>query len=177
MPETAEALSIEDMVRGAIKQVWADCPDLVVDAVHERTVVAHIASALNQRLSVLPGKWRADVEYDRVTNLGFSVVRKQLLLARAGLDDVSFVVPDLIVHEPYSGSKRGNILVLEAKKGRVSARAREGDYIKLCAFIEQLGYRHAVFLEFDGAGGRPRVEWIRSAYEYPDPTLRASEEL
>ncbi|WP_336084274.1 hypothetical protein [Nocardia sp. SSK8] len=177
MPESAVDLPIENMVRIAIKQVWTDCADLVADAVHERTVVAHIASALNQQLAALPGEWRADVEYDRRAHLGFAVVRKQLRIRRGGLEEAHFVVPDLIVHEPRAASTRRNLLVLEAKKGRVSARDRELDYIKLCAFIEQLAYRRAVFLEFDGAGGRPRVEWINSAFEYPDPALPASEEL
>ncbi|MFI5499613.1 hypothetical protein ACIA5E_11160 [Nocardia asteroides] len=176
MPESADDLPIENMVRAAIRQVWADCPDLIAEAVHERTVVAHIASALNQRLAPLPGQWRADVEYDRVSRLGFAAVRKQLRLSRAGVDELHFVVPDLIVHAPR-GTSRRNILVLEAKKGRVSPRDRELDYIKLGSFIEQLRYRHAVFLEFDGVGGRPRIEWIRSSEKYPDPATRASEEL
>ncbi|MFE6919947.1 hypothetical protein ACFVAV_02765 [Nocardia sp. NPDC057663] len=177
MLEPADDLSIESLVRAAIRQVWADCPDLVLDAVHERTVVAHIAAVLNRRLAELPGSFRADVEYDRVSRLGFAVLRKQLWLIREGRDELHPVVPDLIVHAPRGQFTRRNVLVLEAKKGRVSSRARELDYIKLGSFIEQLGYQHAVFLEFDGVGGRPRIEWIRSSQDYPDPAERASEEL
>ncbi|MEV6214770.1 hypothetical protein [Nocardia sp. NPDC051833] len=170
---------VQRLVHTAIRQVWAQCPDLVQDDVHERTVVAHIASAINQGIAGLPGSWRADVEYDRIWRHGTGAIRKKLWKFREGdgEDDFRAVIPDLIVHDPRGLTSPRCLLVLEAKKGRVTKKGREHDYVKLCAFRQQLGYQHTVFLEFDGVGGRPRVEWIRSAYKYPDPSVHASEEL
>lgn len=64
------------------------------------------------------------------------------------------VLPDLIVHNPASSRYEDNLLVLEAKQGRVKEHERERDYRKLEGYLVQLNYQHAVFMEFDGIGGR-----------------------
>ncbi|WP_069160557.1 hypothetical protein [Nocardia altamirensis] len=166
---------VRDVVREAIRSVWKQCPDLIEHGVHERTVVAHIAAALNVRLEAWPGLWRADVEYNRFHDRGLEAIGTKYLRGAAG--DRRNVYPNLIVHDPRGGGPDHNLLVLEAKKGAPTDIDREPDYRKLQGFLQQFDYHQAAFLEYDGTGGRPRIEWLVPFISHPDPTTPASEEL
>lgn len=101
---------------------------------------------------MFPG-WDVDCEYNRDSNVP---KRLQSSLFQRDSNDVAphrdtegkTVFPDIIVH------KRGtqvNLLVVEVKK-TTSTVCDDVDIIKLCAFMEELGYKHALFLKL-GAGG------------------------
>ncbi|WP_315979777.1 hypothetical protein [Aliamphritea spongicola] len=67
--------------------------------------------------------------------------------------------PDIIIHKRKTNK---NLLVLEFKKtsSRVSDKK---DFMKLREYQRQLGYKHALFIEFGvgyGNEGISRVEWI-----------------
>ncbi|WP_405883500.1 hypothetical protein OG762_36185 [Streptomyces sp. NBC_01136] len=93
------------------------------------------------------------MEYNRWHPDGLEELRQKFLPDFETRENERLVHPDLIVHHPGHDGPNHNLLVLEAKKGDVSPRARERDYRKLTGFLSVFQYRQAVFLEFDGRGG------------------------
>ncbi len=165
---------VREVVRDAIRSVWKNCPDLIENGAHARTVVAHIAAALNLRLETWAGLWRADVDYNLFHERGLQVIRERYLRApEACADDV---YPNLIVHDPRGGGPDHRLLVLEAEKSCAATPHRESAYRKLQGFLEHFDYHQAVYLEYD-ARTRPRLEWLVPFISHPDPTRPPSEEL
>ncbi|MBF6124715.1 hypothetical protein [Nocardia brasiliensis] len=163
---------VREVVRDAIRSVWKNCPDLIENGAHARTVVAHIAAALNLRLETWAGLWRADVDYNLFHERGLQVIRERYLRApEACADDV---YPNLIVHDPRGGGPDHRLLVLEAEKSCAATPHRESAYRKLQGFLEHFDYHQAVYLEYDA---RPRLEWLVPFISHPDPTRPPSEEL
>ncbi|SEE70921.1 hypothetical protein SAMN05216489_07924 [Streptomyces sp. 3213] len=94
--------------------------------------------------------WRVDAEYNRWHPDGLEEVRQKFLPDFQTGERERLVLPDLIVrHDGHDGPEH-NLLVLEAKKGGISPRARERDYRKLTGFLSVFQQWQAVFLEFDG---------------------------
>lgn len=54
----------------------------------------------------------------------------------------------------------GDELRDEAKRERPRPRDRDFDLAKLRAYLRELRYRQAAYLEFDGSGGPPRLQWF-----------------
>jgi hypothetical protein len=67
------------------------------------------------------------------------------------------VFPDLIVHDRSGLTGEHNILVVEAKKSRVGRHGVAYDLAKLRAYLRELHYHHAVYLEL---GTHPRWWWM-----------------
>lgn len=165
---------IKQAFRTAVRTVWRDDPVLVREGTHERTVVAHIGWALRPEVASWLGSWDIDVEYNRWHRESMEEFTAKYLRGSDGLEHC--VYPDLIVHQRGRNGHAHNLLVVEAKCGRVSTADRERDYGKLRGFLNVFGYRQAVFLEFDGKGGLPRLEWLSAAQPHgPDPSTPASE--
>ncbi|MFD5175000.1 hypothetical protein ACFWM1_04240 [Nocardia sp. NPDC058379] len=163
---TSVSRMVPDLLRIALRRVWVERPDLVTDRAHERTVVAAIAGALTVVMKPFDERWRADVEYNRIWR-GDAAKRK--LLEQKIVDcthganwiRLSGRFPDLIVHDPRHGAEMPNLLVLEAMVGRRGGdKKRDSDREKIFDLMEQLDYKFGVFLEFDGTGGRPRLQWL-----------------
>ncbi|KIA62673.1 hypothetical protein FG87_23590 [Nocardia vulneris] len=165
---------VREVVRDAIRSVWKNCPDLIENGAHARTVVAHIATALNLRLETWPGLWRADVDYNLFHERGLQVIRERYL--RVPDARAEHVYPNLIVHDPRGGGPDHRLLVLEAEKSGGTTPHRASAYRKLQGFLEQFDYHQAVYLEYD-ASTRPRLEWLVPFISHPDPTLPPGEEL
>ncbi|MGX1771046.1 hypothetical protein ACWIGW_02955 [Nocardia brasiliensis] len=163
---------VREVVRDAIRSVWKNCPDLIENGAHARTVVAHIAAALNLRLETWAGLWRADVDYNLFHERGLQVIRERYLRAPEACAD--HLYPNLIVHDPRGGGPDHRLLVLEAEKSCAATSHREPAYRKLQGFLEQFDYHQAVYLEYDA---RPRLEWLVPFISHPDPTLPPAEEL
>ncbi|MYV96457.1 hypothetical protein [Streptomyces sp. SID1034] len=115
------------------------------------------------------------MEYNRWHPDGLEEVRQKFLPDFQTGEHKRLVLPDLIVHHPGYDGPEHNLLVLEAKKGDISSRAREHDYRKLTGFLSVFQYRQAVFLEFDGRGGKPRLQWFAGDGPATDPTRPAQE--
>ncbi|MFF7473684.1 hypothetical protein [Streptomyces sp. NPDC008092] len=156
---------IRDALREALLTVWTQESDLVSEGVNERAVVARVALALQGAITSWGGQWRVDVEYDRWHHPDFGVIRKALRIDgfddRFHAADRRLVYPDLILHDPHGRFQERNLLALEAKRGRPRSRDREYDLAKLRAYLRQLHYRQAAYLEFDGRGGPPRLQWFQ----------------
>ena len=131
---------IEERVCKALLRLFEkDSYLLKVDA-NERSITHRLGLYLQE---VFPG-WDVDCEYNRdghetkhLTNLYADVESDQDTEERD-------VLPDIIVH------KRGtecNLLVVEVKKNTSSESADKRDSYKLCAFMKELGYKHALFLK------------------------------
>ncbi|MEU2378420.1 hypothetical protein [Streptomyces misionensis] len=159
-PAAVTDQQIRDALRQALLTVWTRESDLVSEGVNERTVVARIAVALEAAITSWGGQWRADVEYDRWRHSEFGVIRKALRIDGFDTADLRLVYPDLIVHDPHGRFQERNLLALEAKRGRPRPRDRDFDLAKLRAYLSQLNYRQAVYLEFDGRGGPARLQWF-----------------
>ncbi|MFI6218823.1 hypothetical protein ACIBCD_43015 [Nocardia brasiliensis] len=114
------------VVRDAIRSVWKNCPDLIENGAHARTVVAHIATVLNLRLETWPGLWRADVDYSLFHERGLQVIRERYL--RVPDARAEHVYPNLIVHDPRGGGPDHRLLVLEAEKSGGTTPHRASAY-------------------------------------------------
>ncbi|MFF4690488.1 hypothetical protein [Streptomyces sp. NPDC001307] len=125
---------------------------------NERTVVARVAMALQAAIKSWGGRWRVDVEYDRWHHPNFGVIKKALYVDGFDAAHRRPVYPDLILHDPHGCFQERNLLVLEAKRGRPRRRDRDFDLAKLRAYLRELHYRQAAYLEFDGCGGPPRLQ-------------------
>ena len=121
---------------------------------NERSLTHRVAIYLQQEFP----DWDVDCEYNRDEH-----EVKELYLPGGDPEvddgDAQTVHPDVVVH------KRGakcNYLVIEFKKTS-SGIGEEKDFLKLRAFREQLGYKYALFVEFevDIEGGEiSRAEWV-----------------
>ncbi|WP_329552224.1 hypothetical protein [Streptomyces sp. NBC_00696] len=167
--------AVRQALRAALRTVWSERPDLIGHGVCERTVVGALAMALASVVAGWDQGWRVDVEYNRWHPDGLDEVRQKFLPDFQTSERERLVLPDLIVHHPGHAGPEHNLLVLEAKKGDISPRARELDYLKLTGFLSVFQYRQAVFLEFDGRGGNPRLQWFAGDGPAPDPTQPAQE--
>jgi hypothetical protein len=112
--------------------------------VHERTVTQQLATYMQGKF---PG-WQVDCDYSR---LGDEVKRLRLR------DGIVPVVSNIVARVRDSEE---NLLVIEAKKDDVP-RVEDGDYERLEAFKDQLGYKYAIFLKLV-TGKTPGIEviWI-----------------
>lgn len=160
----------------AVRAVYDNDRLLVQDRTHERSVLFHIGRHLAATVDDWPGAWRVDLEYNRLHEHEVEVIAKYLD-ASPGRDP-GRVFPDLIIHDWSESSPATNLLVLEAKHAPTAAD-RMADYGKLRAFIEILGYRHAVFLELPPRATPPRWLWVSEVcvdddHTAPDPFLGAS---
>lgn len=151
---------IHDALRQALLTVWTRESDLVSEGVNERAVIARVALALQAAITSWGGQWRVDVEYDRWHHPEFGVIKKALYIDGFGAADRRPVYPDLIFHDPHGRFEERNLLALEAKRGRPRPRDRDFDLAKLRAYLRELHYRQAAYLEFDGCGGPPRLQWF-----------------
>ena len=140
--ETREivAAKIDSCIQSLLKN---DTKLLSLD-VHERAVTQQLAAYMQGKF---PG-WQVDCEYNRLDD---EVKRLRLR------DGIVPVVSDIIAHVPDSEE---NLLVIEAKKDD-GPRVEDGDYERLEAFKDQLGYKHAIFLKLV-TGKTPGIEvfWI-----------------
>lgn len=154
------------MLLRAVEAVYAEQPQLVQRDASERSLMfrvgRHLAPIIEQ---TWPGRLWVDVEYNRLPDgLGAWLSKELVGLPDArtlkGVDPSQrrSVYPDLIVHDRRNSSRCHNILVMEAKRSPAPQRAIRFDELKLRAFKEQLGYRHAVYLTLgpDGAD----YQWI-----------------
>ncbi|MBN3561287.1 hypothetical protein [Aliamphritea spongicola] len=126
---------------------------LEIDA-NERSLTHRVAIYLQELFPELD----VDCEYNRDNH-----DPKELLIPGGDPDtydtDAQTVYPDIIIHKRKTNK---NLLVLEFKKtsSRVSDKK---DFMKLREYQRQLGYKHALFIEFGvgyGNEGISRVEWI-----------------
>ncbi|MEV8546597.1 hypothetical protein [Streptomyces sp. NPDC051572] len=172
VPEAvADDTTVRQALRAALPTVWSERPDLIGHDVCERTVVGAPAIALASLVAEWNQGWRVDVEYNRWHPDGLEEVRQKFLPDFQTGERERLVLPDLIVHHPGHDGPEHNLLVLEAKKGGISPRARERDYRKLTGFLSVFQYRQAVFLEFDGRGGTPRLQWFAVDGPAADPAM------
>ncbi|WP_019545925.1 hypothetical protein [Streptomyces sulphureus] len=175
--EKIEGQLLDGVVRNAwyeaLQEVWHRYEDLVQEQTHEVTVMAKVAAELQPRIDdALEHRYRVDVEYNRWHGPNAREFRVKYLPDPSG--ENKRVRPDLIVHDG-TGNHLHNLLVVEAKQGaQIRPRDREDDYRKLLGFLSVYDYRQAVYLEFDGNGGPPRLEWLRQD-EWPDPEYRPAE--
>ncbi|MEY9956703.1 hypothetical protein [Streptacidiphilus sp. MAP5-52] len=151
---------IRDALEVAVSRVWRSRFDLVSQGASERTVVTRIAFELEPIAQAWSPRWRADVEYN-LRHHQSGILKKVLYVHDGTAPRERSVYPDLILHDPVD-QEGSNLLVLEAKRGRPTPKARRHDLAKLQAYVQHLGYRHAVYLEFDGRGGPPRIHWLQS---------------
>lgn len=167
--------TVRDVLRAALRTVWSERPDLIAHGVCERSVVGALLVALTPLVATWERGWKVDVEYNRWHPEGLEEVRQKFLPGFEAGKKERLVFPDLIVHHPGHDGPEHNLLVLEAKKGTISPRARAHDYRKLTGFRSVFRYRQAAFLEFDGRGGRPRLQWFTDGGPAADPTRPAQE--
>lgn len=111
-----------------------------------------ITSCLGNYLKTEFPEWDVDCEYNRQ-----GVIPKKLRINNI----VKLVYPDIIVHRRQTDQ---NWLVIEVKKIS-NPESDEVDLQKLQCFVEQLGYRHALFLRLDIQRPQPSVSrliWVHS---------------
>ena len=140
-------------IESALEQLLENDAVLLDIDVNERTIMYRLAMYVQQQF---PDKHvdceynRDDVEPKRIQHLG--------LYPDAEDTEMKTAFPDLIIHERGTAT---NYLVCEAKKSSNHAN-RDSDYAKLRGYKANLGFEHALFIEFEteqGAGIKD-VEWV-----------------
>lgn len=128
-PETSAGLE------SAIVSLLERDLDLFLTDVHERTVAARLALYLQDEFA----DWHVDCEYNRDGH-----DPKEINLP----EGITRPYPDIIVHRRRQGEPGANLLVVELKLSSNPHLSRElRDIAKLPAYIDSLGYRHAVFVK------------------------------
>jgi hypothetical protein len=114
--------------------------DLLLLDANERSVTHRLAVHMDPQFE----GWNVDCEYNR--NRNFQKLL-ELPVERVPSDDTEArtVFPDIIVHRRNTEE---NLLVIEARKRTARQRGLH-QCVKLRAYVEQLRYRHAVFVVFD----------------------------
>ena len=122
--------------------------------VNERSITHRLAIYLQEIFD----DWHVDCEYNRDGN-----DPKELYFPSDPGDvadtDARTVFPDIIIHERGTGN---NYVVIEVKKS-TSVVGGEWDREKLTRYRNQLGYRFALFVEFDtghGQQGIHQLYWV-----------------
>lgn len=140
--ETREIVAAK--IDSCIQSLLKNDTKLLSSDVHERTVTQQLAAYMQGKFP----DWQVDCEYNR---LGDEVKRLRLR------DGIVPVVSDIIARVRDSEE---NLLVIEAKKND-QPRVEDGDYERLDAFKDQLGYKYAIFLKLV-TGKTPGIEvfWI-----------------
>jgi hypothetical protein len=169
---------VREALRAALRHVWLRFPEVVRERTQEQSVMAKVEGALQPRIDAALGEgFRVDSEYNRWHDRdreGLEILRTKYLEGWGDDGQDLQVRPDLIVHDG-TGDLSRNLLVVEAKQGTVRACDRASDYRKLDGFLTLFQYRQAAFLEFDGRGGPPRLQWLTAAAPPPDPSRQAAE--
>ncbi|WP_321529022.1 hypothetical protein [Sedimenticola selenatireducens] len=143
----------EAVLRSLQRLLDEDAHLLEVDA-NERSLTHRVGIYLQNEFA----QWNVDCEYNRDNH-----EPKELYLEGGNPDaydvNAQTVYPDIIVHE--RGTNR-NYLVIEFKKASSTA-SEEKDFAKLRAFLGQLNYEHALFIELAVGGqgiGVSKAEWV-----------------
>jgi hypothetical protein len=136
----------------ALNQLVQEEPELFVFGVNERSMTHKLAEYLQP---LFPG-WHVDCEYNRKGHDNTKTLHLPIEGTKTDDTEARTVFPDIIVH------RRGgpeNLLVVEVKKS--TNRAHQFDLQKLEAFVEQLGYQYAAFVELI-VGEEPdyKLRWI-----------------
>ena len=140
--ETREIVAAK--IDSCIQSLLRNDTKLLTLDVHERAVTQQLAAYMQGKFP----DWQVDCEYNRLED---EVKRLRL---RNGIVPV---VSDIIARVRDSEE---NFLVIEAKKDD-QPRVEDGDYERLEAFKDQLGYKYAIFLKLV-TGKTPGIEvlWI-----------------
>lgn len=148
-----------DAIQGNLFEVFKDFFEgenyLLKNNLNERT----ISHTLGCYLAIKFDAWDVDCEYNRnhddIKRLDFTVEQVQ-----SNDTTGKTVFPDIIVHKC---STDDNLLVIEIKKNS-SNSDREKDLFKIGKFIEQLGYRYGLFIDFrtGDSWGIHELVWVRN---------------
>ena len=108
-------------------------------AASERSICHKIAESLQDRY--LSDYWSVDCEYNRIG-------KEPKRMTRGNGEDLSLVLPDIIIHNRGSND---NLAVIEVKKDTASIEQIADDVNKLHAYRKDLNYRYA-FMVITGTG-------------------------
>jgi hypothetical protein len=130
---------IEAPVRTALAKLFERDADLLRNDVNERSITHKLAEYLQAEFH----GWQVDCEYNRNHDKTKTLKHSQRRTVRINNTDAVSVFPDIIVHQRETDR---NLLVIEVKQ-KTSRESSCFDIKKLCAFKEELRYKHALFLE------------------------------
>lgn len=149
---------VENKLEKSLKRLLKEDFFLLEYDAHERSITHKLAEYLQDEFE----GWTVDCEYNR---RGHRLVKKlhnwekdyKEELEKDKLNEKN-VFPDIIVHKR---GKRQNLLVIEVKKSTNGDKG-DSDKAKLNAFIDELGYKHGVFINFEiGTDyGIKELEWF-----------------
>lgn len=118
-----------------------------------------ISHRLGLYLTTMFPDWDVDCEYNRDDHKPKRLVLSDECREADNSRPGSKVLPDVIVHHRRT---HDNLLVIEIKKS-TSTISADCDLEKLSRFRTQLGYQHALFIEFitgQEVADISRVEWV-----------------
>jgi hypothetical protein len=144
---------VSDRLARAVARLLANDRHLLMVDANERAITHRLAVLLEPEF---PG-WDVDCEYNRDLGEVKELELPERDRATPGVMRSRPVLPDIIVHHRNTEE---NLLVIEARKAGAQNRGVD-QREKLQAFVQQLGYAHAVFLVIDGP--RITLEFVESA--------------
>lgn len=134
--------------------------------VNERSIAHRLAIYLER---LFPG-FDVDCEYNRMGLHPKTLYSLSFEEQPGKSSDGSLVYPDIVVHR--RGEATGNFLIVEIKKTTSSIEKDEHDFRKLRAYVDELKYRHALFIKFDAGCASPSVamtKWVAGADTIGEP--------
>ena len=144
-----EIEELENKINKTIKIFYKHDFFLIKKNVNERSMTHKLAEYLQLEFP----EYHVDCEYNMMkkeSNMnGEDYISKKLDLPKKETDSydtkATTVYPDIIIHR--RGNNKNNLLVIEAKKEKSDENKGEFDIIKINAYIDELGYKHGIFLK------------------------------
>lgn len=158
---------MEAAVESACNRLVKQDRPLFVRNVNERSLSHKFAMYLEQEVDAWGEHWDVDCEFNRDARNTGEDYTKQLdlvdkldsLILTVQDEHATTVFPDVIVHRRGPGN---NLLVVEMKKDTATAKSVAFDRLhKLPAYVNQLEYQAAAFVQFDMVNMSFNVEWIK----------------
>jgi len=148
-----ERKDLEELLIGAVKELYEEELQIIQLDVSERTICAQLRGILQRSFP----HHAVHTEYNR-----HGILPKEIEMPNAeGALTRTRVFPDIIVHQPTHDEE--NLLIIETKKS-TNPISDDGDIAKLEQMKYQLGYSFAAFLRLPaGPAASPadlRILWI-----------------
>ena len=151
--DNATDSEIANKVACALQRLLDVDPFLLVADANERSIAHRLGVHLNSVFE----DWDVDCEYNRDGHEPKKLRLSDNCTNQSDQEEGSRVYPDIIVHRRNSSD---NLLVIEVKKS-TSKISRDCDLEKLREYRSQLGYKHALFVEFCTKESKPDINVAR----------------
>lgn len=148
-----EKKDLEQIIYGCCSELLSDQPMLFKrkENINERTISGELSSKISAQIK----EFHINCEYNRMTDEHGVQIPKRIHLD-PNSEDPSSVYPDIIIHRQEDGEH--NLLIIEIKMAWKNGK-KDHDIQKLQRYINELKYKHGLYLEL-GEKGISDLVWF-----------------